>query len=472
MFPALIASFLTVFSGLPPPRPIPEKPVTIKVDISLDSVKYIFLNPEEILKDVDRFWRTDEAFQLAARWHNNNNIAVDMDLFRENILRLSKIPAAEREADPVLKLGERIKSGEARFIAAAIPRILDFLPRNGLQMETRIHLTAFTTAYAFMTDTQIVANIASPKLSGTANGILNILLHEVYHIGYGINRLLRSEEPLEDGRAYALLDVLHNEGLATYVAWKAGSLYPFPGFEDYRMLENEAAVREKLDKVNVLFSQFNKLPKEDFGKLSWEEGVKNRAYYVAGAYMSRTIDERIGRKALVGTIERGPRSFVSLYNTLTDGDMKITEFPAPRGLSVYTRIFRYLSDRPGSSLTSFDPELEALSKKDGGSLADGMNRLGYKLLYKGRPADAVVVLTKALSFFPKDANLYDSLGEIYMKSGNREKAAENYRKSLELDPGNSSAKKILREIGEIGGRKNGQKKRPAASRTAACLRQQ
>lgn len=75
---------------------------------------------------------------------------------------------------------------------------------------------------------------------------MNILLHEVYHIGYGIKRLLRSEEPLEDARAYFLLDVLHNEGLATYVAWKEGSLYPFPGFADYRMLEDAAAVRDKI----------------------------------------------------------------------------------------------------------------------------------------------------------------------------------------------------------------------------------
>ena len=438
-----------VVFGPPPARPSPEMPPTLRVEINLDSLKNIFLHPDEILKDVDHFWRTDGAFQLAARWHKNNNIPVDMDLFRENILRLSKIPTAEREADPVLNLGESIKSSAAGFAASAIPHILDFLPRNGLQMETRIHLTAFTTASAFMTDTQIVANIASPKLSGTANGILNILLHEVYHIGYGINRLLRSEEPLEDGRAYALLDVLQNEGLATYVAWKARSLYPFPSFEDYRMLEDAAAVREKIGRVNVLFSQFDKLPKEDFGKLSWEEGVKNRAYYVAGAHMSRMIDEKIGRKALVETIEKGPRSFISLYDTLEEGDMKITEFPAPCGLSLYTRIFQYLSDHPVSSLTPFDPELEALSKKDGGSLADGLNRLGYKLLYKGRPEEAIIVLTKALSIFPKDANLYDSLGEVYLKSGNREKAAENYRKSLDLDPGNGNAKKILREIGEL-----------------------
>lgn len=446
IWPVLILSSLAVLSGPLFAQPNAGNPVSLKVDFSLDSVKYIFLHPEEILKDVDQFWKTDAAFQLSARWHRNNNIPRDMDKFREDILRLSKIPAAEREADPVLKLGESIKSGEARFAAAAIPHILDFLPRNGLQMETKIHLTAFTTASAFMTDTQIVANIASPKLSGTANGILNILLHEVYHIGYGIDRLLRSEEPLEDGGAYDVLDVLHNEGLATYVAWKAGSLYPFPDFEDYRMLEDDAVVREKIGKVNALFFQFEKLPKEDFRKLSWEEGVKNRAYYIAGAYMSRTIDEKIGRAALIETIEKGPRSFVSLYNTLAEGDMKITEFPAPRGLSLYSRIFQHLTDHPGWSLTPFDWELEELSRKDGGSLANGMNRLGYRLLYRGRPADAVIVLSKALALFPKDANLYDSLGEVYLKSGNMEKAAENYRKSLELDPNNSNAKKILKTL--------------------------
>ena len=156
-------------------------------------------------------------------------------------------------------LARSIRDASGRFAEVAIPLVLSFLPSNDLQMETVIHLTGFSRAYAFMTDTQIVAAVTSPKLGGTTDSVLNILLHEVYHIGYGINRLLRSEEPLEDSRAYAVLDVLHNEGLATYVAWTARSEYPFDELGDYRMLADEETVEGKIRMVNEIFSQIDSL---------------------------------------------------------------------------------------------------------------------------------------------------------------------------------------------------------------------
>jgi hypothetical protein len=168
---------LPVVSGSLPTEKSPEKSTTLKVEFSLDSLKVIILHPEEILKDINQFWKTDEAFQLSARWHRFNKIPVDMNLFRGSILRASKTPAAQRERDPYFILARSIKSNEIHFIKTAIPHILSFLPQNGLQMETKIHLTAFAAAYAFMTDNQIVADISSPRLSGTESSILNILLH-------------------------------------------------------------------------------------------------------------------------------------------------------------------------------------------------------------------------------------------------------------------------------------------------------
>ena len=44
-------------------------------------------------------------------------------------------------------------------------------------------------------------------------------------------------------------------------------------------------------------------------------------------------------------------------------------------------------------------------------------------------------------------NVYDSLGEAYMIAGERDRAIENYRRSLELDPANENAVEKLRELG-------------------------
>jgi tetratricopeptide (TPR) repeat protein len=443
---ALSLLTLSGCSGPPPEAPSGSEGPSLKVDFEIDSIEQIILHPEEILEDIGSFLATDDAFQLSARWHENNNIPLERGQLREKLMRAAEISPEQRASNPSLALARAIKAEENRFMDTTIPHILSFLPTNSLQMETRIHLTAFTRAYAFMTNTQIVADVTSPKLGGTAESILNILLHEVYHIGYGINRLLRSEEPLVDRRKYFALDVLHNEGLATYVAWKAYDMYPYEGFDDYRMLEDADAVREKTRQVNEILSKIDTLPADEWSTLSWEEGVRNRAYYIAGAHMSRLIDEELGRSALIETIEKGPRAFVSLYNTLVDEDLKIVEFAAPTELSVSTRIFQHLQKDPGSDLSPFEGEIEELSRDANSSLARRMNGLGYRLLYSGMPADAVSVLKMAVSLYPEDADLHDTLAEVYLKSGDTEMAITHYRRSLELEPDNVNAKMYLERL--------------------------
>ena len=46
-------------------------------------------------------------------------------------------------------------------------------------------------------------------------------------------------------------------------------------------------------------------------------------------------------------------------------------------------------------------------------------------------------------------NVYDSLGEAYMKTGQKELAIKNYEKSLELNPKNDNGKEMLKKLGEM-----------------------
>ena len=48
--------------------------------------------------------------------------------------------------------------------------------------------------------------------------------------------------------------------------------------------------------------------------------------------------------------------------------------------------------------------------------------------------------------YPKSANVYDSLGEAYMKAGRKELAIQNYEMSLELDPKNQNAIDTLKKL--------------------------
>jgi tetratricopeptide (TPR) repeat protein len=75
-----------------------------------------------------------------------------------------------------------------------------------------------------------------------------------------------------------------------------------------------------------------------------------------------------------------------------------------------------------------------------------LNQLGYMLLQKGRNADAIAIFNLNIEEYPKSANVYDSLAEAYAKDGQKQKAIDNYRKSLELDPKNQNAADKLKDL--------------------------
>ena len=78
---------------------------------------------------------------------------------------------------------------------------------------------------------------------------------------------------------------------------------------------------------------------------------------------------------------------------------------------------------------------------------EDLNGLGYELLEARRFDAAIAILELNAREYPRSANVYDSLGEAYMLAGQKEQAVRNYRKLLELDPGNANARKVLQELG-------------------------
>jgi tetratricopeptide (TPR) repeat protein len=76
-----------------------------------------------------------------------------------------------------------------------------------------------------------------------------------------------------------------------------------------------------------------------------------------------------------------------------------------------------------------------------------INTLGYKLLRGDKTNDAIEIFKLNVSEHPKSWNVYDSLGEAYMKKGQTGLAIENYRKSLELNPNNENGKDMLKKLG-------------------------
>lgn len=75
-----------------------------------------------------------------------------------------------------------------------------------------------------------------------------------------------------------------------------------------------------------------------------------------------------------------------------------------------------------------------------------INRLGYDLLRARKIDEAIAVFWLNTEDFPKSANTWDSLAEAYMIKGDKAKAIENYKKSLELNPDNKGAIEQIKKL--------------------------
>ncbi|MEO5592110.1 MAG: hypothetical protein ABIR15_20365 [Chitinophagaceae bacterium] len=75
-----------------------------------------------------------------------------------------------------------------------------------------------------------------------------------------------------------------------------------------------------------------------------------------------------------------------------------------------------------------------------------INSLGYVWMAAGETGKAMLAFQLNAMLFPKEASVYDSLGEINLKLNNKEAAKKYYNKVIGLQPGNENAEKMLRRL--------------------------
>jgi dienelactone hydrolase len=135
--------------------------------------------------------------------------------------------------------------------------------------------------------------------------------------------------------------------------------------------------------------------------------------------------------------------------------------PAENGAPLHflTAKYRTASGAP-ATLDSFREELHkkgfdqvsdvyvSFQKQDSTFKLDenAINDWGYELMFEGHLPEAMALFKWNVALNPNSGNVYDSLAEAYMKSGDKEHAIEFYKKSLEKEPSNANAKDKLKEL--------------------------
>jgi len=119
--------------------------------------------------------------------------------------------------------------------------------------------------------------------------------------------------------------------------------------------------------------------------------------------------------------------------------------------------FRKLEDSekvPSEYLKEFNYEkalegylaIQAVDSLDANINEINFNDVGYAAMRKENYEDAIHILKINVALYPDSPNVYDSLGEAFMKSGDTIEAIKNYKKSIALDSGNRRAKRILKKL--------------------------
>lgn len=264
-------------------------------------------------------WKDARAFELTrewARWSGMPDPEPDIGSVLEQI-HLQKLE------DPALVPLHRvegfldaIRERQPAFLAEATPHLERYLP-EGTAVGGKILFAIFIPPYAFAWgDGSIVINLTASYWAYDPNKVMHLLVHELFHNGYVQHQRGAASATAETGAALKehILWQTQNEGLATYVAYRARPHDLF--VEDYALIEDREGRAELFEKLSLLLTDAAAATPEDLADLRKrvvKVGNEERAFYVVGATMALVIEERLGRKALVETIERGPHAFFEAY---------------------------------------------------------------------------------------------------------------------------------------------------------------
>src|SRR5579871_1241607 len=240
----------------------------------------------------------------------------------------------------------------------------------------------------------------------------------------------QGEITLED-QARHLTDAARNEGPSILNSWTHGDLVTAHMFG---LVHTEFS--SMYQRNEDVWKGFRDNHKGDYER---EDGISGYAWMAR--YTLQFLDAYLKHEAsAMAYLKKTPAE-----NGVPKHFMSVEYRPA-KGLPGSLDAFRSVLGRQGFSDA---PDAYAAMRKENPNFRldeATVNSWAYDLMADNHLSEALDLFKLNVQIYPESSNAFDSLGEAYMKSGQKQLAIESYAKSLEKDPTNANAKEKLKEL--------------------------
>jgi hypothetical protein len=195
---------------------------------------------------------------------------------------------------------------------------LQFLP-EGFDFSSSLFFTfGYDLGVAYGNNASL--NLAHPFFLENMNELKFFAIHELHHAGFVMLKNYMPSLDITTFREMAeLIEYLtHLEGMATLAPLEIRMQESaMNNHSDYVALQDVELLQELIKEFFEIYFHFKNNPdsiltNEDWSKLHILSDGK-RLFYIVGAHMARTIDQKLGREKLVNLIERPSERFFTTY---------------------------------------------------------------------------------------------------------------------------------------------------------------
>ena len=299
----------------------------IKIVFNDSSARYVLEHLDKALEvERDSIWKNFEGYRITLVWHEKSSVPITWKVWSRGLKKFLQDTSLAHKS---LILLENLKLKVNKEQKSIEKHILKYLDKK-TEFTALIYFVAFTYPYAFCIDNnKIGIDITGDEWNFDTDCILNTTIHEIYHIGFKLNspdyyKYIAVDPTTKESFIRTNYAILQSEGMATYVAFKALNIYPSEyQHQDYKLLNNDNEVITAISKINKLSEMAMIMPVDTVLKECWKLGVEERAYYVAGSYMAKLIEDKYGSKLLAELVNKGSIPYVEVYNNLVPEIYKI-----------------------------------------------------------------------------------------------------------------------------------------------------